>query len=299
MPVQQTVDVGVSIESVYNQFTQFEDWPRFMHRVKRVTQEDDCTVSFAVKIWGKTKEFTAKIDTQRPDERIKWKSSQGMTHIGVVSFHELGPSLTRIILSFDVDPGGLVEKFARGARHVKRAARGDLHRLVALIETAEHETGAWRGVIEHGEVVEEHDPGYDEQREYSDIEELTGQDDSDSDEDEDEDSGEGGGEEGEEGERDEDQGGGEGEERSPRPRRGQREQRSGGTGRQARGGGGGGQSRRSGRSGSGGSSRRQSRGGSSRRQSAGGSRSGGRSRSSSGSSGGRSRGRGRSLSSDS
>jgi hypothetical protein len=171
---------------VYNQWTQFAEWPQFMHRVSRVTQEDDCTVSFAVKIWGKTKDFTADIETQRPNERIKWRVSQGMTHTGVVTFHELGPNLTRILLGFDVDPGGLVEKFARGARHIKRAARADLHRFKAFIEMAEHETGAWRGVIEDGELVEEHDPSYDEEREYSDIEELTGQQDSDE-EDEDED----------------------------------------------------------------------------------------------------------------
>jgi Polyketide cyclase / dehydrase and lipid transport len=58
MPVQQSMDVAVPIETAYNQWTQFEDWPNFMHRVTRVTQEDDCTVSFATKIWGKTKEFT-------------------------------------------------------------------------------------------------------------------------------------------------------------------------------------------------------------------------------------------------
>ena len=183
MPVQQVVDIGIPVESVYNQFTQFEEWPQFMHRVKRATQDDDCTVSFAVKIWGRTREFTAEIETQRPDQRIKWKTSQGMTHTGVVSFHELGPNLTRLILSFDVDPGGLVEKFARGARHVKRAARADLHRFVAFIEMAEQETGAWRGVIEDGELVEEHDPSYDEQRQYSETEELTGQEDADEDED--------------------------------------------------------------------------------------------------------------------
>lgn len=172
MPVQQSVDIGAPIETLYNQWTQFEQWPTFMHRVKRVTQEDDCTVSFQTKIWGKSKEFVAKIDTQRPDERIKWRVSQGMTHQGVVTFHELGPNLTRVLLDFDVEPGSLIEKAARGMRHVKRAARADLHRFKAFIEMAEHETGAWRGVIEHGEVVEEHDPGYDEDREYSDIDDL-------------------------------------------------------------------------------------------------------------------------------
>jgi hypothetical protein len=168
MPVQQSVDIGLPIETVYNQWTQFEEWPGFMHRVSRVTQEDDCTVSVAVKIWGKTKEFIAKIETQRPDERIKWSTSEGMTHTGVVTFHELGPNLTRVLLGFDVDPGGLLEKFARGARYIKRAARADLHRFKAFIETQEKETGAWRGRIEDGELVEEHDPSYDEEREYAD-----------------------------------------------------------------------------------------------------------------------------------
>src|SRR5436309_9000743 len=129
MPVQQAIDVAVARETAYYQFTQFEEWPQFMHRVKRVTQEDDCTLSFATKIWGKTKEFTAKIDTQRPDERVKWNVSQGITHTGVVSFHEIAPRLTRIELTLDVEPGGMLEKLARGARHIKRAARGDLHRF--------------------------------------------------------------------------------------------------------------------------------------------------------------------------
>ena len=172
MPVQQSVDVAVPLETAYNQFTQFEDWPEFMHRVTRVTQEDECTVSFATKIWGKTKQFEAEIETQRPDQRIKWKVSQGITHSGVVTFHELAPRLTRIELNFDVAPGSLIEKAARGMRHVKRAARADLHRYKAFIEMNELETGAWRGVIEDGELVEAHDDAYDEERDYSDLEEI-------------------------------------------------------------------------------------------------------------------------------
>jgi uncharacterized membrane protein len=172
MPVQQSVDVAVPLETAYNQWTQFEDWPNFMHRVTRVTQEDDCTVSFATKIWGRTREFEADIETQRPDERIKWRVTQGITHTGVVTFHELAPRLTRIELNIDVDPGSLIEKFARGARHVKRAVRADLHRFKAFVEMQEVETGAWRGVIEEGELVEEHDESYDEDREYSDAKEI-------------------------------------------------------------------------------------------------------------------------------
>jgi uncharacterized membrane protein len=172
MPVQQAMDVAVPLETAYNQWTQFEDWPEFMHRVTRVSQEDPCTVSFATKIWGKTKEFNAEIETQRPDERIKWKVTQGITHTGVVTFHELAPRLTRIELNVDVDPGSLLEKAARGMRHIKRAMRADLHRFKAYIEMQEMETGAWRGVIEDGELVEDHDDSYDEERDYSDVDEL-------------------------------------------------------------------------------------------------------------------------------
>ena len=183
MPVQQSVDVAVPIETAYNQWTQFEDWSTFMHRVTNVSQEDDCTVSFSTKIWTRKREFTAKIETQRPDERIKWRVSQGITHTGVVTFHELAPRLTRIELSLDVDPGSLIEKAARGMRHVKRAARADLHRFKAFIEMAEQETGAWRGVIEDGDLVEEHDPSYDEERDYSDIDDIVQQDEEESEED--------------------------------------------------------------------------------------------------------------------
>ena len=172
MPVQQSVDVAVPLETAYNQFTQFEEWPEFMHRVTRVTKEDDCTVSFSTKIWTRTREFKAEIETQRPDERIKWSVSQGITHTGVVTFHELAPRLTRIELNMDVEPGGMIEKAARGMRHVKRAARADLHRFKAFIEMQETETGAWRGVIEDGELVEEHPVDYDAERDYSDIEDV-------------------------------------------------------------------------------------------------------------------------------
>jgi carbon monoxide dehydrogenase subunit G len=218
MPVQQSVDIAAPVETVYNQFTQFEEWPSFMHRVKRATQEDECTVSFAVKIWGITREFQADIETQRPDQRIKWTVSQGMTHTGIVTFHELGPNLTRVMVGFDVEPGGLLEKFARGSRHVKRAARGDLHRFKALIEMAEIETGAWRGVIEEGELVEEHDPSYDEQRQYADGETLV-----DASDEEDEDV------EGEEAQDDEDA-----DEEEPAPKRTRGQSRTSSSGRTPR-----------------------------------------------------------------
>jgi uncharacterized membrane protein len=153
MPVQQAVDVGVPLVVAYNQWTQFEEWPQFMHRLDQATQEDDCTVSFKTKVWGMSKEFVGQIVEQRPDERIQWSVKEGVTHTGVVTFHELAPRLTRVQVSLDVEPGSWIEKMARGMRHVKRAVRADLARFKAFIEMQEAETGAWRGVIHDGEVV--------------------------------------------------------------------------------------------------------------------------------------------------
>jgi uncharacterized membrane protein len=152
MPVQQSVDVGVPVATVYNQFTQFEEWPTFMHRVTSVSQEDETHIAFKSKIWGVSKEFQAEIDEQRPDERVKWHVVEGLSHKGVVTFHELAPRLTRVELNIDVEPGSPIEKFARGARHVKRAMRADLHRFKAYVMMNEEASGEWRGTIDEGEV---------------------------------------------------------------------------------------------------------------------------------------------------
>ena len=159
MPIQQSMDVGVPVETAYNQWTQFEEWPKFMHRLEHVSQEDDCTVSFGSKIWGINKTFEARIIEQYPDERIKWEVEDGPSHVGVVTFHPLAERLTRIELDLDVDPDSLLEKAGRGMRFVKRAVRGDMHRFKAFVELNDEETGAWRGVIEDGEVVEPHEEG--------------------------------------------------------------------------------------------------------------------------------------------
>jgi hypothetical protein len=172
MPIQQGVDIAVPISVAYNQWTQFEEWPQFMHRLDQATQEDDCTVSFKTKIWGMSKEFVGQIVEQRPDERIQWNVKEGVAHTGVVTFHELAPRLTRVQVSLDVEPGSWKEKAARGMRHVKRAVRADLSRFKAFIEMQEVETGAWRGVIHDGELVKEHDKKYDRGRDYADADDI-------------------------------------------------------------------------------------------------------------------------------
>jgi uncharacterized membrane protein len=137
MPIQQSVDVAVPIAEAYKQWTNYEEWPKFMHRVDSVQQKDDSTVTFSTKVWGITKEFEAEILDQKRDERIEWHTEQGLAHSGVVTFHKLAPRLTRIEVSMDVKPDSLVEKAGRGMRFTKRAVRGDLHRFKAFVEMEE------------------------------------------------------------------------------------------------------------------------------------------------------------------
>jgi uncharacterized membrane protein len=153
MPIQQSIDVAAPLQTTYDLWTQFEDWPNYMHRVDSVQQKDDCTVTMSTKVWGITKQFDAEIVEQRPDERIEWDVTQGLAHTGVVTFHELAPRLTRLEVTLDVQPDSLLEKMGRGMRFTKRAVRGDLHRFKAHAEMEEEaEDGGWRGTIEDGEV---------------------------------------------------------------------------------------------------------------------------------------------------
>src|SRR4051812_18648198 len=170
MPIQQAVDVAAPLDVVYDQFTQFEDFPKFMHRVQRVEQRDETHVVFHEKMWGVSRQWEAEIVEQVPDERIVWRTTSGMQHVGVVTFHDLAERLTRVELNLDIDPEGPLEKIARGARFAKRAARADLKRFKAFVEMRDDETGAWRGRIEDSEVVEEDDYS-DEEEAYEDEEE--------------------------------------------------------------------------------------------------------------------------------
>ena len=155
MPVQQAIDIGIPVTATYNHFTQFEEWPKFMHRVQSVSQDDETHLKFKTKIWLFSREFTAEIEEQRPDERIEWHVTEGITHHGVATFHELAPRLTRVEINVDVEPSGLIEKSARGMRHVKRAIRADLHRFKAYAMMNPEPEGEWRGTIEDGEVKEQ------------------------------------------------------------------------------------------------------------------------------------------------
>jgi uncharacterized membrane protein len=147
--IEQSIDVKVPVRPVYNQWTQFEDFPKFMEGVEKVRQLDDTRLEWVAEIGGQQREWEAKITEQIPDERIAWASIGDVTHAGVVTFHRLNDDETRVMLQFEFDPEGLVEKAGDALGLVKRRVRGDLERFKEFIESrGGQETGAWRGEVE-------------------------------------------------------------------------------------------------------------------------------------------------------
>jgi uncharacterized membrane protein len=192
LPVQEHIDVGVPIDVAYDQWTQFEEWPRFMHRVEKIEQRDDTTLMWHENIWGVRRSWEAEIVEQEPCERIVWRARGGTQTVGVVTFHKLAENLTRIQVNLDFQPQGVFEKAASGMRLSRRALRSDLMRFKAYVEMHDEATGQWRGRIEEGEVVEgpeggDEPEGREEHDEPEGREEPVGEESEDEDEPRDED----------------------------------------------------------------------------------------------------------------
>ncbi|NKX85999.1 SRPBCC family protein [Nocardia coubleae] len=146
--VIEAVDVHVPVATAYNQWTQFESFPQFMHGVDRIEQLDDTHTRWTVDIAGASRTFDATITEQHPEERIAWKSDDGPQHAGVVTFHRLDDSTTRVTVQMDIDPDGFVENIADKTGVLDRRIKGDVRRFKDFIESRGSETGAWRGDVD-------------------------------------------------------------------------------------------------------------------------------------------------------
>jgi uncharacterized membrane protein len=171
MPVQHHIYVSVPVKHAYNGWTEYKQWPRYMHRANQVdaqVSDREARVKVTEKMWGFKRPFTAEVVTQKPDQHIKWNATEGTKHTGVINFHELGPRLTLIEVNLDHSPSGPMEKLARGARFVKRAVRADFHRFQGWIEMKSDdelaELEGWRGTIEGGQIVTSHEDALGEER---------------------------------------------------------------------------------------------------------------------------------------
>lgn len=148
--IEEQVEVAVPVSTAYNQWTQFEEFPRFMDGVEEVRQLDDTLLHWAASVAGKRAEWDAAIIEQEPDQRIAWESTDGKRTRGTVSFEEAGVGRTRIQLRMSHTPEGLSEKVGSAVGLDNRRIRGDLQRFRELIEGQRVETGAWRGEVHAG-----------------------------------------------------------------------------------------------------------------------------------------------------
>jgi uncharacterized membrane protein len=152
---EDSVEVSVPVRVAYDQWTQFEEFPRFMEGVERVVQRDDKTLDWTAEIAGQRKEWTAEITDQTPDTRVAWKSVSGDDNAGAVLFEPLGAGRTRVTLKMDADPEGVIETIGANLGFLERQVKGDLARFKDFVESRGVETGAWRGEIHGDEVIDD------------------------------------------------------------------------------------------------------------------------------------------------
>ena len=146
--IVKSVDVDVPVRVAYNQWTQFEEFPRFMDGVEEVRQVTPELTHWKVRVAGVEREFDARITEQHPDERVAWTTTNGTHQAGVVTFHRIDDDTTRVTLQLDHDPQGFVEKAGDALGIVQRGVKGDLANFKKFIEARGTEEGGWRGDVD-------------------------------------------------------------------------------------------------------------------------------------------------------
>ena len=144
---EKGIEIAVPVRTAYNQWTQFEEFPKFMDGVEEVRQLDATHLHWKTRIAGVEREFDAEITEQTPDERIAWHSVGEVKQAGVVTFHRLDDTHTRIMLQLDMEPETLTEKLGDVLGIVEHQCAKDMERFKAFIEARGVETDAWRGEV--------------------------------------------------------------------------------------------------------------------------------------------------------
>jgi uncharacterized membrane protein len=152
--VEESIDVNVPLTTAYNQWTQFEEFPRFMEGVESVTQVDDTHLRWVAEIGGKRHEWEAEIIEQKPDQRVAWRALDGHYNSGTVSFERLTTDdTTRITVVMEHETEGMLETLGTALGSDSRRVKGDLERFKEFVEGRGVESGAWRGEVREGERV--------------------------------------------------------------------------------------------------------------------------------------------------
>lgn len=146
--IEKSIEVEVPVRTAFDQWTQFEDFPQFMEDVDRIEQLDDTTTRWEVSMAGQQRTFEADITEQVPDQRVAWRSRGETGHAGVVTFHRIGDSRTRVTLQMDLEPSDWQEKVGDALNIIDRRVQKDLEQFKTFIEERGAATGAWRGHVD-------------------------------------------------------------------------------------------------------------------------------------------------------
>ena len=151
--VEKTLVVDMPVSTVYNQWTQFEEFPQFMGAVEKITQLGDDRLEWVAEMGGVRRQWVAKILEQVPDQKVAWAAVEGATNAGAVTFAAVGPTQTEVHLTMEFEPEGFLETVADKLHIVENQAEHDLENFKRFIESEGYETGAWRGSINEGATV--------------------------------------------------------------------------------------------------------------------------------------------------
>ncbi|MFE7262967.1 SRPBCC family protein [Streptomyces sp. NPDC057592] len=164
MNIIEVLDVGVPLRVAYDHWTQYDQFSSFAKGVRDVAKSDEMSSDWKVKVGPSSRGFKATVQEQIPDDRIVWTSegAKGTTR-GAVSFHELAPSLTRIVLVVEYYPSGFFEKTGNLWRAQGRRMRLDFKHFQRYVTLAQEEPEGWRGEIRDGEVVVSHEDAMEEE----------------------------------------------------------------------------------------------------------------------------------------
>ena len=132
--IEQSIELEVPVQTAYNQWTQFEDFPAFMEGVEQVQQIDETQLHWVAEFGGTRHEWDAEITEQLPDERVAWRNMDGKENAGVVTFHKLDDERSRVMVQMDWVPEGIKEKLGDALGISDRRVKGDLERFKDLIE---------------------------------------------------------------------------------------------------------------------------------------------------------------------
>jgi len=151
--IEESIEVSAPLSTVYNQWTQFEEFPSFMDGVEEIRQIDDTHLHWVAEFGGARHEWDAEITEQSPDERVAWRNTDGKDNAGVVTFHHINDETTRVMVQMDFVPEGIKEKIGDALGAADRRVRGDLHRFKEMIESRGSETGEWRGEVKRDDEI--------------------------------------------------------------------------------------------------------------------------------------------------